>query len=96
MSRGGQISSKANVPKWTNLLEYQCPEVDKYPQMLMSRGRQISSNVKCPEVDKSPQKPMSRGGQISLDVNVPKWTNFLKSQCPVVDESPRMSMSRGG
>ena len=87
--RGRQISSNANVPRWTNLLKIKYPEVEKSPWMSMSRGGRISSNAnvsrltnllecQCPEVDKSPQKPMSRGGQISLDVNVPRWTNILK------------------
>ena len=43
--RGRPISSNVNVPKWTNILKWQCLEVDEYPQMLMSRGRQISSKT---------------------------------------------------
>ena len=59
----------ANVPRWTNILECQCPEVDEYPQMPMSRGGQISSKAnvprwtnilecQCPEVDEYPQMLM--------------------------------------
>jgi len=46
--RGRPISSNVNVPRWTNLLKIQCPEVDKSPWMLMSRGGRISSNANVP------------------------------------------------
>jgi hypothetical protein len=53
MSRSGRISSNANSLKWTNLLECQCLEVDEYHQMLMSRGRQISSKANVSRLNNS-------------------------------------------